>query len=81
MTRNYVRLQTSDEAGVIGKIGSCFGAEAISIRSIVQFEGQEGQAEIVVLTHEVPEDRFRAALAAIAALTEVKTIAASLRTL
>ncbi len=79
--RNYVRLQTSDEAGVIGKIGSCFGAEAISIRSIVQFEGQEGQAEIVVLTHEVPEDRFRAALAAIAALKEVKAIAASLRTL
>ena len=79
--RNYVRLQTHDEAGVIGKIGSCFGAEAISIRSIVQFEGQGGQAEIVVITHEVPEDRFRAALAAIAGLEEVKAIAATLRTL
>jgi homoserine dehydrogenase len=83
--RNYVRLQTCDEAGVIGRIGTCFGSAGVSIQSIVQFEAslgdQEGEAEIVVITHEVQEARFRQALAAIAALAEVRTIAACLRTL
>ncbi|MFZ9890083.1 MAG: DNA repair protein RadA, partial [Myxococcota bacterium] len=40
-----------------------------------------GQAEIVVVTHEVQERNFRQALAAIEALGEVNTVAAGLRTL
>jgi homoserine dehydrogenase len=80
--RNYVRLQTGDQAGVIGKIGSCFGEEQVSIQSIVQFETSgSGTAEIVVITHEAPEARFRAALGAIEALTDVESVAACLRTL
>lgn len=84
--RNYVRLQTRDEAGVIGQIGTCFGEAGVSIQSIVQFEGRqeeadEGGAEIVVITHEVRESAFRSALAAIEALEEVRTVAACLRTL
>jgi homoserine dehydrogenase len=80
--RNYVRLQTGDQAGVIGKIGSCFGEEQVSIQSIVQFESSgSGTAEIVVITHEAPEARFRAALGAIEALTDVESVAACLRTL
>jgi len=94
--RNYVRLHTRDEAGVIGRIGSCFGEAGVSIQSIVQFPAQgDGQtpavagaehsaepaAEIVVITHEVQESHFRQALGAIEALSEVKAIAACLRTL
>ena len=91
--RNYVRLQTSDQPGVIGKIGTCFGEAGVSIQSIMQFEqaggalgaGLQGlapaDAEIVVITHEVSEARFRAALTDIAALEEVAAVAACLRTL
>ncbi len=79
--RNYVRLQTSDQAGVIGRIGSCFGQEEVSLRSIVQLEASGGLAEIVVITHEVPEASFRSALAAIEALADVQSVAACLRTL
>ena len=80
--RNYVRLRTSDEAGVIGKIGSCFGEAGVSIQSIVQFETQSaGDAEIVVITHDVCEANFRQALAAIESLADVQTVAACLRTL
>ena len=92
--RNYVRLRTSDEPGVIGRIGTCFGDQQVSIQSIVQFEAKGeaatgagagaatgGAAEIVVITHEVGEARFRAALAAIEALPEVVSVAACLRTL
>jgi homoserine dehydrogenase len=79
--RNYVRLETSDQAGVIGRIGTCFGTESVSIQSIVQFEASGGTAEIVVITHEVAESRFRAALTAIETLPEVESVAACLRTL
>ena len=79
--RNYVRLSTSDEAGVIGKIGTCFGEAGVSIQSIVQFETQSAQAEIVVITHDVLEANFRSALAAIGALSDVHAVAACLRTL
>ena len=85
--RNYVRLLTRDEAGVIGKIGTAFGVAGVSIQSIVQYEASGSTssscsgAEIVVITHEVEESRFRQALAAITALPEVQTVAACLRTL
>ena len=80
--RNYLRLRTSDRAGVIGAIGTCFGEAGVSIQSIVQFETQSaGGAEIVVITHEVCEANFRQALAAIEALTDVQAVAACLRTL
>lgn len=79
--RNYVRLRTSDEAGVIGRIGTCFGEAGVSIQSIVQFEAHSDAAEIVVITHEVLEERFRQALDAIAVLPEVQGVAACLRTL
>ena len=80
--RNYLRLRTSDRAGVIGAIGTCFGEAGVSIQSIVQFETQSaGGAEIVVITHEVCEANFRQALAAIEALSDVQAVAACLRTL
>ncbi|SBO42967.1 homoserine dehydrogenase [Cyanobium sp. NIES-981] len=84
--RNYVRLRTRDEAGVIGKIGTCFGEAGVSIQSIVQFaaqdqDGGDADAEIVVITHEVLEANFRRALARIEALPEVESVAACLRTL
>ena len=81
--RNYLRLQTDDEAGVIGRIGSCFGDQGVSIRSIVQFEttGDAADAEIVVITHEVKQQHFAQAMEAIKALPEVKAVAACLPTL
>ena len=47
----------------------------------MQFEARDDGAEIVVITHEVLEARFREALAAIEALTDVEAVAACLRTL
>ncbi|MFM8259107.1 MAG: homoserine dehydrogenase [Vulcanococcus sp.] len=81
--RNYLRLRTGDQPGVIGRIGSCFGDAGVSIRSIVQFETSEpgADAEIVVITHEVREAHFRRALASIEALPDVTAVAACLRTL
>ncbi len=79
--RNYVRLRSRDEAGVIGKIGTAFGTAGVSIQSIVQYETNNDSAEIVVITHEVVEAHFRRALEAITSLGEVEAVAACLRTL
>lgn len=83
--RNYVRLRTADQAGVIGSIGTCFGEAGVSLQSIVQFQtqgdGDHTPAEIVVITHRVAESAFRAAMRAIEALPAVQSVAACLRTL
>ena len=76
--RNYVRFNTDDAPGVIGRIGSCFGDQGVSIQSIVQFDASDAGAEIVVITHEVSNGAMQAALSAITALPEVRGVAAHL---
>ena len=76
--RNYVRFTTDDAPGVIGRIGSCFGDQGVSIQSIVQFDATDAGAEIVVITHEVSNGSMKSALEAITALPEVRGIAAHL---
>ena len=74
--RNYVRLIALDTPGVIGKIGSHFGDNNVSIQSIVQFDASDAGAEIVVITHQVTQGQMNNALNAIKALEEVKEIEA-----
>ena len=74
--RNYVRFNTEDAPGVIGRIGSCFGEQGVSIQSIVQFDACDEGAEIVVITHEVDNGAMQNALQAIASLPGVRSLAA-----
>ena len=76
--RHYVRFNTKDAPGVIGKVGGCFGERGVSIQSIVQFNATEAGAEIVVITHEVSQKQVTEALKAITALPEVSGLAAHL---
>jgi homoserine dehydrogenase len=64
----YVRFLCEDVPGAIGKLGTCFGAHGISLESIVQTGLQGHLAEIVVVTHDVSEGAFDAALAEIKGL-------------
>jgi homoserine dehydrogenase len=79
--RNYVRFQAADRPGVIGHIGSCFGSAGVSLQSIVQFETEDGGAEIVVVTHAVEERLFQEALSAILERPDVEDVRCCLRTL
>ena len=76
--RNYARFNTDDAPGVIGRIGSCFGDQQVSIQSIVQFDASDEGAEIVVITHEVSSGAMQKALSAITALPEVRLLASHL---
>ncbi len=74
--RNYVRFNAEDAPGVIGRIGSCFGEQGVSIQSIVQFDACDEGAEIVVITHEVDNGAMQNALHAITSLPGVRSLAA-----
>jgi homoserine dehydrogenase len=52
-TPYYIRLEVEDHPGVIGKIGSIFGANQISIQSILQRGVEDRGASVVILTHPV----------------------------
>jgi homoserine dehydrogenase len=77
----YVRFLSLDVPGVIGKLGTCFGAHRVSIESIVQTGFQSNLAEIVVVTYEVSEGDFYLALAEIRAMESISSIPSILRVL
>ncbi|MFM1841840.1 MAG: homoserine dehydrogenase [Cyanobacteriota bacterium] len=80
-TRFYCRFLCADVPGVIGHLGMGFGNHGVSVESLVQIGLVDGCAEIVVVTHDVREGNFRAALAEIQQLAAVKEIPSVLRVL
>ena len=80
-TRFYARFLCYDVPGVIGHLGMSFGNHQVSLESVVQIGFQEECAEIVVVTHNVKEGNFRAALAEMEQLEAIKSIPSVLRVL
>ena len=81
MTRFYARFLSKNQAGVIGKLGTCFGKHGVNLESVVQTGFQGELAEIVVVTHNVREGDFRQALAEIQAMESIDSIPSVLRVL
>ncbi len=75
----YTRFISTDLPGVIGQIGTCFGENQVSLKSVVQIGFQEADAEIVVVTHNVQEKLFRQAIEEISRLEAIKDIPCVLR--
>ncbi|MCP4993813.1 MAG: homoserine dehydrogenase [Gammaproteobacteria bacterium] len=72
-TAYYLRLQVSDEAGVIARIAGILSENEISIEAIQQKEPEEGEAQVplILLTHVVQERQMNSAMAAMDALDAV----------
>jgi homoserine dehydrogenase len=81
VSRFYVRLIAEDQPGVIGKLGQCFGDHDVSLESVVQFGMQDHRAEIVVVSHEVPEANCQKALDELREFSEIHSVASVLRVL
>lgn len=81
ITRFYARFLTIDTPGVIGKLGTCFGNHNVSLESVVQTDVRGDIAEIVVVTHNVREGNFQAALDEIRNMEAISSIANTLRVL
>ncbi len=68
----YVRLLVRDEVGVLADITRVLADHRVSLESVIQKEGVEGEAvALILLTHSVVERDLRAALSQIEAFAAV----------
>ena len=72
-TAYYLRMQASDEPGVLADITRILGESGISIEAILQKEPREGatRVPIIMLTHTVREGSMNEAIARIEALSRI----------
>jgi homoserine dehydrogenase len=63
VSRYYVRLSVADRPGVLAKIAAIFGENQISLSSVIQPEGHEGESvPLIFMTHEAPNAAMQNAL-------------------
>jgi homoserine dehydrogenase len=73
ISRYYVRLSVVDKPGVIAKVSAILGQAGISIASLIQPEGHEGETvPLVLMMHSAPYSAMSQALKNIAKLPTVK---------
>jgi homoserine dehydrogenase len=73
VSRYYVRLSVVDRPGVLAQIAAILGRANISIASVIQPEGHEGErVPLIFMIHEAPGAAMTKALARIAKLAVVK---------
>lgn len=68
----YLRLLVRDRPGVFAALAAAFGDEQVSLDLIIQKRSESGIAEVVLVTHDVLEERFRRALQRILQLADVQ---------
>ncbi len=80
-TRYYIRLNVTDQAGVLAQISRILGERNISIASVLQKDTfpQEQTAELVITTHPAREASVREALRLVADLGVVNRVSNMLR--
>jgi len=73
VARYYVRLSVVDEPGVIAQVSAILGQAKISIASLIQPEGHEGDVvPLILMMHAAPYSAMSRALRAIGHLPAVK---------
>lgn len=73
VSRYYVRLSVLDEPGVMARITAILEKHGISIASLIQPEGCDGEVvSLVLMMHSAPYAAMRKALAAIGRIKTVK---------
>jgi len=73
VSRYYVRLKVVDRPGVLAAIAAVLGRANISISSVIQPEGREGDnVPLILMIHEAPNKAMADALKRVARLPVVK---------
>lgn len=75
----YLRLLVQDQPGVLAKIAGVLAEHQVSIASVLQKRTLAHLAEIVIVTHQVIEADFRAAMAEIRDLPPVDKVDSVIR--
>ena len=76
----YLRLVVVDEPGVLGEIATTFGRAGVSLKSVIQARWtEEGDAEIVAVTHVVTHAAASDAVEKLQALPVVREVRSLIR--
>ncbi len=78
-SRFFVRIMVADRTGALANIASVLGNNGVSIAQVVQRSHKSGDAELVIITHEVEERHFHDALLVFDNMSDVKGIAGVIR--
>ncbi len=63
ISRFYVRLRVADRTGVLAELAKCFAKTDVSIAEVMQKSAsKEDGAELVIITHDVLEEKFNQAM-------------------
>jgi len=74
----YIALEVLDRPGVLAAVAGAFGANGVSIRSMVQ-EGQDDEADLEFITHLASESAVQSTLDDLRGLAEVQRVGSVLR--
>lgn len=75
----YVHTKVVDNPGVLAQIAKAFGDNGVSIGSVIQKGEGQDPVSLVFVTHRVQEKHMQAALAEIAAMPVVRSVANVIR--
>lgn len=77
----FLRLTVADRPGVLAQVAGILGRHQVSIRSVIQEEGEGGKAELVLVTHRSSEGSLGEAVGELSRLSVVASIARPIRIL
>lgn len=70
----YIRLLVEDKPGVLAAIAGAFGAQQVSLHSVIQKSKVNNCAELVLITNQVVDAGLRLAISTIAGLSVVNKV-------
>jgi len=78
VTRYHISLDVADRAGVLAKVAAVFAEHDVSIATVRQ-EGLDGDASLVIVTHEATDEALRSTVDKVAGLPMVRDVASVMR--
>lgn len=75
----YIRLLVEDKPGVLAAIAGAFGAQQVSIHSVIQKRKVERSTELVLITYRVSDENIRLALNTLLGMSVVTKVGSVIR--
>lgn len=68
----YLHLEVADEPGVLAEVAKVLSDSGVSVKSVVQ-RGMDDDARLVMVIHQCPESRFKAAITELGKLESLRS--------
>ena len=75
----YIRMKLEDRAGTLAALAGVFGSSNVSISILLQKAKVDDTAEIVIVTYDVEEKKFRDAMTVLSSMSMVKEVSSIIR--